>query len=99
MHLQEKTDAPLPERLAEHADAIEKLRRSEPVLDEILDNYALLTEAIRYWTGKSTERVEEFRGMVKELEREVIEFVRPRPGVSGSKFDSLDGFNSSSTCD
>ncbi|MEA3291012.1 MAG: hypothetical protein U9Q71_01680 [Pseudomonadota bacterium] len=78
-------DIPLPEWLAEHAATIEKRRRSDHVLDEILVDYSLVAEAICYWNGKSTERVEEFRDMVRELEQEIAEYIMHRPAPESSQ--------------
>ena len=74
MNQKNETDAFLPEWLAEYTAAIEQPSRSEAGLaglDEILEDYALLTKAIRYWSGKSAQKVEEFRYLAKELEREI----------------------------
>jgi len=71
----DNTDTAIPESLVKHATAIEKLRRTEPGLAELLEDHARLTEAIHYWNGKSAGRVEEFARIARELEREIVQFV------------------------
>ncbi len=73
MNQKNETDALLPEWLAEHADAIEQLSHTDAELEELLGDHARLTTAIRYWAGKSPEKVEEFQYLAKELENEISE--------------------------
>ena len=69
------TDAVLPDWLAKHAIAIAQLSQKDPDFCDLLEDHTHLIEAIRYWTGKSAERVEEFTYMVSELELEIMGFV------------------------
>ena len=72
MNQKDEIDALLPEWLAEHAISIKQLCQSEIDLSELLDDHARLTNAISYWSGKSEEKVVEFRCMAKELQHEII---------------------------
>ena len=71
MNQMNETNTFLPEWLADHTAASEQLNREAAGLDEILEDYALLTKAIHYWSGKSVQKVEEFRYLAKELEGEI----------------------------
>ncbi len=71
----DKTDPSLPPWLKNCATTFEQLSTSETGLGELLEDHARLTEAIQYWSGKSVERVEEFRHLAKEIEREMMAIV------------------------
>ena len=73
MSQKDETDSLLPKWLSEHADAIEQLSHTDAELEELLDDHACLVKAIRYWAGKSPEKVEEFQYLAKELENEISE--------------------------
>ncbi len=71
MNQKDETDALLPEWLAEQPAGIEQLSQSETNVDELINDHARLIKAIKYWDGKSEERVEEFQYLAKELQSEI----------------------------
>lgn len=75
----DKPDGSLPTWLIKHAPTVKKLRETENELNELLEDHARLTEAIHYWSGKSTERVEEFSHLASELEQEILKIITASP--------------------
>jgi len=71
MNQKDETDALLPEGLSEQPAGIKQLSQSETNVDELINDHARLIKAIKYWDGKSAERVEEFRYLAKELQSEI----------------------------
>ena len=72
MNKKDEIDASIPEWLAEYTVAIEEMRLTDTELDELLDDHCRLLDAIRYWTGKSEEKVEEFQYLAAEIKKELF---------------------------
>ncbi len=73
MYTNNQIEKLLPEWLAEHAITIEQLNWEDSDINEILDDYVELNDAIDYWTGKSEQKVAEFTCLAEELKREIIQ--------------------------
>ena len=74
-----QTEIALLEWLAAHGVTNEQLDQAGTDLHELLEDYTQLTEAIRYWTGQSREKVAEFTDLANELKQEMLEMVATVP--------------------
>jgi hypothetical protein len=76
----------LAQRFPEHARSIRRLRGEDESFGAICEDYALALRALGHWQGagdSARQRIEEYRGIVTDLEDEALAALKACAGWGG----------------